>query len=218
MTQPIRILIADDHPAFRSGVRSRLEQESDFEIIGEASNGREAFIMAQSQQPNVLLLDMEMPQMSGLEVTEQLHQKNPDINILILSAYEDEDYIFGVLDSGACGYLTKQEPLPTIIEAIRGVANGETGWLSRRISALFVNRRQRKNKSAQSLLENVSDREVEVLQLVAQGQTNQQIADQLFISESTVKKHVNSLYEKIGLTTRAQLVAWAWKNGVVANA
>lgn len=217
MKDTIRLVIADDHPAFRTGVRSRLEQEPDFEIVGEANNGRMALQMAKQLKPDVVVLDMEMPEMTGLEVTEALHRANPEIHILILSAYEDEEYIFGVLDAGAAGYLTKHEPLPTIIEAIRGVANGETGWLSRRISALFLQQRSKKANQTRNLLQDMSDREREVLMLLAEGHSNQEIGDKLFIAESTVKKHVNSLYEKIGLTTRAQVVAWAWKNGIVRN-
>ncbi|MBN8589348.1 MAG: response regulator transcription factor [Rhodothermia bacterium] len=215
--QAIRIVLADDHPAFREGVRSRLAQEPGLSVVGEASDGHTALAVVRQNVPDVLLLDMEMPGLSGLEVTEQLHKTHPQIHILILSAYEDEDYIFGVLELGASGYLTKHEPLNTIIEAIRGVANGETRWLSGRIALMFSEHHVKKQSPTEVLLAGLSDREAEVLLCLAKGRSNQEIGQKLFISESTVKKHVNSLFEKIGLGTRAQVVAWAWKNGIVKD-
>ncbi len=216
-TTPIRIVLADDHPAFREGVRSRLTLEPGFLVVGEASDGHSALVIARQHTPDVLLLDMEMPGLSGLEVTEALHKTHPEIHILILSAYEDEDYIFGALELGAVGYLTKHEPLNTIVEAIMEVAKGETRWLSRRIAALSSGIQEKKQSPIAKLLRGLSDREHEVLLTLARGLSNQEIGEELFISESTVKKHVNSLYEKIGLSTRAQVVAWAWKNGIVTD-
>lgn len=209
----IRVLIADDHPAFRSGLASFLAGEPDVDVVGEARDGHEALRLAQDLTPDVLVLDLEMPGLTGIQVTEKLREVAPEVCVLILSAYDDEDYIFGVLDHGAAGYLTKQEPLDMTLDAIRGVARGETGWLSRRIAALFVGSRHGA-PDRERLLGPLSTREREVLAELSHGRTNAEIADRLFVSTSTVKKHVNSIFEKLGLKTRAQAVAWMWRNGL----
>ena len=214
----IRVLIADDHPAFRTGLASFLATQPDCHVVGEAADGPEAHRMAVALRPDVLVLDLEMPGLTGIEVTEKVRVEAPEVCVLILSAYEDEDYIFGVLDHGAAGYLTKQEPLDATLEAIRGVARGETGWLSRRIAALFVGARQQAPApDRQHLLADLSAREQEVLRELMWGLSNAEIADRLFVSTSTVKKHINSIFEKLGLRTRAQAVAWMWRNGLVAD-
>ncbi|MEM1053911.1 MAG: response regulator transcription factor [Bacteroidota bacterium] len=212
----IRVLIADDHPAFRSGLASFLAGEADVEVVGEAGDGIEALRLAGALAPDVLVLDLEMPGLSGIEVAERVRERSPEVCVLILSAYEDEDYIFGVLDHGAAGYLTKQEPLDATLDAIRGVARGETGWLSRRIAALFVGARQQA-PDRERLLADLSTREREVLAELSHGRSNAEIADRLFVSTSTVKKHVNSIFEKLGLRTRAQAVAWMWRNGLAQD-
>ncbi|MEM0964300.1 MAG: response regulator transcription factor, partial [Bacteroidota bacterium] len=192
----IRIALADDHPAFRAGLHAHLDREEDFDIVAEASDGQQALSVVRSDAPDVLVLDMEMPGLSGIEVVEQLTQEGTATAILVLSAFEDEDYIFSVLDAGAAGYLSKQEPLGTIADAIRGASRGDVGWLSRQISALYVRRRRedrinaRRRAEAEDFLSDLSPREREVLGLVAQGLDNRSLADQLFISESTAKKHV----------------------------
>lgn len=218
---PLRLLLADDHPAFRSGLRAHLERESDFEVIAEASDGDEALRLVRQLEPDVLVLDMEMPGLTGLDVAEQLTSENAETAVLVLSAFEDEAYIFGVLDAGAAGYLSKQEPLDAIAEAIRGAGAGDVGWLSRRIGALYVRRhregraRATRQSTAGDAFSTLSAREREVLLLVAEGLDNTAIAERLYISESTAKKHVHALYEKTELRTRAQLVAWAWRAGLV---
>lgn len=212
---PVRIILADDHPAFREGVASRLGREPDFLVVGEAANGDGALQLVHAQDPDVLILDLEMPGLNGVEVTRRLFAEQSRTQVLVLSAYEDDDYIFAVLDSGAAGYLTKQESLSTIVEAVRGIAHGESGWLSRRIAALFMKGNRAGSRVREDLLRDLSDREREVLQRIAAGDSNQEIASRLFISESTVKKHANSIYEKLGLSTRAQAIAWAWRKGLV---
>ncbi len=212
---PIRIVLADDHPAFREGVARRLDREAGMQVVGEASNGEAAIQLVNALNPDVLVLDLEMPGMSGVEVTLRLFQAKSRTQVLVLSAYEDEDYIFAVLDSGAAGYLTKQEPLATIVEAVRGIAVGESGWLSRRIAALFVKSNRSGHRGGNDLLQTLSHREREVLQRIAAGDSNKEIAERLFISESTVKKHANGIYGKLDVATRAQTIAWAWRNGVV---
>lgn len=213
--QTIRVLLVDDHPSLRAGLRSRLEKERDIEVVGESGDGEEALRLASERTPHVLVLDMEMPGLSGVEIARRLRAAELPVRVLALSAHDSEEYIVTVLDSGAAGYLTKQEPLETIVSAIRGVARGEDGWLSRDVAAALMRHRRSKIQDLDNPASLLTEREREVLKLLAQGHHNQDIADQLFISESTVKKHVNNIYFKLETGTRAEAVAWAWKNGLV---
>jgi DNA-binding NarL/FixJ family response regulator len=220
---PIRVLIADDHPGFRAGVRARLEREPDIAVVGEAADGHEALALARTAGADVLLLDLEMPGRNGVEVMAEVARGPGAPAVLVLSAYDDEPYIFTVLERGAAGYLTKHEPLATLVEAVRGVARGELGWLSRKIAAALL-RRERGDAAGvhvehappdAALEAGLSEREREVLALVAQGLGNSAVAERLFISESTVKKHINAIYDKVGVPTRAAAVAWAWRHRLV---
>lgn len=208
----IRIVLADDHPVVRRGIRSMLETAPDFVIVGEAGTGADALRLVEELAPDVLLLDMEMPNVTGLEVARRLRAAGSPVRVLALSAYDDEQYIFGLLDSGAAGYLTKDEAPTAIIEAVRGVAHGEEGWISRRVANKLVRRKQPALEAATPTL---SEREMEVLRLMARGHPNTLIADTLFISEGTVKNHVTHIYDKLGLRTRAEAVAWAWQHGLM---
>ncbi len=213
---PIKVLLADDHPPLRAGMRARLEQEEDITVIGEASNGKEALSMAKALQPHLLVLDMEMPEMTGLEVARRLQDDGEVIRVLVLSAYQDAEYISKLLESGAvAGYLTKSESLETIVAAVRGVSKGEDGWLSREVGAALMKQRRGNSRQVDDSLQQLSRRELEVLQLIAKGFNNMQIGEELFIAESTVKKHVSNIYMKLELNTRAEVTAWAWKNGIV---
>ncbi len=216
---PIKVLLADDHPPLRAGMRARLEQEADIVVIGEAENGREALRLARELKPHLLVLDMEMPEMNGLEVARALKEEGAAIRVLVLSAYEDPEYINLIIESGAAaGYLSKSESLETIVAAVRGVSKGEDGWLSREVAAaLMKQRRGKSNSKADNSLDQLSRRELEVLQLIATGFNNQQIGEDLFIAESTVKKHVSNIYTKLELNTRAEVTAWAWRNGVISS-
>jgi len=206
----IRVVLADDHPVVRGGIRIMLEAHGDIEVVGEAHNGEEAITLVREIMPDVLLLDMEMPKKSGLEVARDLARAAT--RILALSAHDDEEYIFGLLDAGASGYLTKDEAPDMIVDAVRGVAAGEDEWISARVAEKMI-RRRRYELEKQSA--DLSPREAEVLTLVGRGLTNPQIAETLFISEGTVKNHVSRVYEKLGLRTRAEAVAWAWEHGLV---
>ena len=211
----IRVALADDHPSLRAGIRARLEREKDIEVVGEASTGEEALRLATDLKPHVLLLDMEMPDISGVEVAKRLKASEAPVRILALSAHDNEEYILKLLDSGAAGYLTKHEPLETIVAAVRGVARGEDGWLSRDVAAALMHHRRSRLDLEEDPLRVLSEREREVLYHIAKGESNQQIGDHLFITESTVKKHVNNIYFKLEVGSRAEAVAWAWKHGVV---
>ena len=208
----IRIVLADDHPVVRRGIRSMLEKAGDLTVVGEAGDGHEALRLAEQLTPDVLLLDMEMPGMGGLEVARRLLAGESATRVLALSAYDDEQYIFGLLDHGAAGYLTKDEAPTTIIEAVRGVARGEEGWISRRVANKLVHRKRMALEVATDALS-----ERDVLVLMGRGYNNIRIAETLFISEGTVKNHVTHIYDKLNLRTRAEAVAWAWQHGLVST-
>ena len=212
---PIRIVLADDHPSLRAGIRARLEKEKDLEVVGEAGTGKEALRLVMERKPLVLVLDMQMPDLSGVEVARRLKEAGAPVRLLALSAHDNAEYVEEVLHSGASGYLLKQEPLETIVSAVRGVANGEEGWLSRELVAILLKHRESRDGVDDDPAGALSEREREVLLHLAKGKTNQQIADELFISESTVKKHVNNIYFKLDVSTRAEAVAWAWRHELV---
>ena len=207
---PLRILLADDHPGFRAGIKQRLDEEDDLAVVAEAGDGPTALRLALEHRPDVLVLDIDMPGLTGLEVMKKLRAREAAARILILSAYDEDHYVRRVLEAGAAGYLLKQEAVSAIVEAVRGVGRGETGWLSRRLTARLMQR----EGGATSAYDLLSEREREVLHLLAQGASNPAIGAQLYIAESTVKKHVNMIFKKLGVGTRAEAVAWAWKHGV----
>lgn len=213
----IRVALADDHPSLRAGIRARLEREEDIEVVGEAGTGEDALTLVTEMKPHVLLLDMEMPDLSGVEVARRLKAGEVPVRILALSAHDDEEYILKLLDSGAAGYLTKHEPLETIVSAVRGVARGEDGWLSRDVAAALMRNRRSRRDLEEDPVRMLSEREREVMYHLARGESNQQIGEQLFISENTVKKHVNNIYFKLEVSSRAEAVAWAWTHGLVES-
>ncbi len=203
--ETIRVILIDDHPIVRSGVRMLLEQAPDIAVIGEADHGNNALDLLRRLQPDVLLLDMEMPGKSGLEVAREVQESGLPVRVLALSAYDDEQYIMNLLSNGAAGYLTKEEALTTIIDAVRGVARGEEGWLSRRAVARVTATTRRPKANAVEL----TPREGEVVELLVKGWTNQRIANALDLSERTVRFHLSNIYSKANVNSRAEAVSWA---------
>jgi DNA-binding NarL/FixJ family response regulator len=206
----IRVVLTDDHPVVRSGIRQLLEKTADIVVVGEASDGAEALRLVNELSPDVLLLDMEMPGETGVQVAQQLQAAGSPVRILALSAYDDEQYIVGLLASGAAGYLTKEEALETIAEAVRGVAHGEEGWLSRRAAAQVA----AWTRKGSSHTNGLTEREIEVMRLAARGWTNDHIAQVLSISERTVRFHLTNIYTKLGVSTRGAAIAWAVRAGL----
>ena len=214
----IRILLADDHHVVRSGIRAELELHDDMQVVGEAADGQEALKLAQKLNPDVLLLDINMPELSGTAVTEQLN-KMPETksakkdkfispHILILSAYCEPEYVYNLFASGAKGYLLKDEAPERIVVGIRQVMRGEPA-LSISVQKVLLTRRSQPTN-------NLSAREIEVLRLMAKGNTNEEIAQTLFIAVGTVKNHVMNIYKKMpNVRTRSEAVAWAWENRIV---
>lgn len=208
---PIRVVLADDHPVVRRGIRDMLERVEDISIVGEAANGEEALHLVNQFNPDVLLLDMEMPGLKGMDVAQQLKQSGSKVRILALSAHDDLSYIRELIDSGASGYLVKEEAPETIIDAVRGVARGEQGWVSRRITAQMVSWIRKDEVSEVKL----TPREMEVLRLVVDGKTNQNIGFLLGISEKTVEKYLYSIFNKLGVTSRVEAAVYAVREGLV---
>ncbi len=205
----IRVLLADDHPVVRLGIKTELDGADGIEVVGEASSGDEALRLVEELRPDILVLDVVMPGMDGVEATRLLRERHPDLRILALSAYDENECVFGILKAGAIGYVLKEEALETIVKAIRVACRGET-WLSPKV-AEKVKRRAIGEKEGVPLTE----RELEVLRLMAKGWRNRQIAKGLSISEGTVKNHVTNIYGKLGIHSRAEVVAWAWQQGLV---
>ncbi len=206
-----RVVLADDHPIVRTGIRNLLEKAPDIDVVGEANDGAEALRLVQELAPDVLLLDMEMPGLTGTEVARQLKAAGSPVRILALSAYDDKQYILGLLSSGAAGYLTKEEVPETIVEAVRGVARGEEGWVSRRVAAQMAAWTRSEELDKTSL----TSREVDVLRLVVAGKTNQEIGAALGISDKTVEKHLESVFSKLGVSSRVEAAVRAVREGLV---
>jgi DNA-binding NarL/FixJ family response regulator len=207
----IRVVLADDHPVVRGGIRNLLERAVDISIVGEAATGAEALRLVEEMAPDILLLDMELPDVKGIEVAQQLRQTGSKVKILVLSAHDDPLYIRELLESGAAGYLVKEEAPETIVEAVRGVAHGEQGWVSRRIAAQMVSWMRRDDVGEVKL----TTRELDVLRLVVEGKTNQHIGSILGISEKTVEKYLYSIFTKLEVTSRVEAAVYAVREGLV---
>jgi DNA-binding NarL/FixJ family response regulator len=206
----IRVIVADDHPVAREGLRNLLKQAVDIEVVAEANNGTEVLSLVEELTPEVLLLDMEMPGLTGIEVASRLQAIKSPVRILVLSAHNDKEYIQGLLASGAAGYLTKEEVPQTIVEAVRGVARGEQGWVSRQIAAQMVAWTQEDAKET-----TLTRREGEVLKLVVEGKTNQEIGIVLGISEKTVEKHLDGVFTKLQVSSRVEAAVMAVREELV---
>jgi DNA-binding NarL/FixJ family response regulator len=207
----ISVVVADDHPIVRKGVIGELERHAGYRILGEAENGDEALQLSQTLNPDVLLLDINMPGMKAVDVIKMLREQGSPTQVLVLSAYGDSEYVVAALRAGAQGYMMKDEDPSTIIEGIRVVAEGKT-WLSSTAAASLVNHSVRLSELEEAGL---TTRERAILGLLAKGYSNALVAEELSIAEGTVKNHITRIYDKLGVHTRAEAVAWAWENGVV---
>ena len=209
---PTRVLLVDDHQVVRAGIRNLLERAPDIVVVGEASDGAEALRMVQELSPDVMLLDMEMPGLNGNEVASQLQQAGSPVRILALSAHDDKQYIQELLANGAAGYLIKEEVPEAIVEAVRGVSRGEQGWVSRRVAAQMTTWMREEHQDDRMGL---TSREVQVLQAVVAGKTNQEIGLELGISEKTVEKHLEGIFSKLGVASRVEAAVHAVREGWV---
>lgn len=211
----IRILLADDHTILRDGIRSLIEDEPDMEVVGEAEDGLSVVKLADSLKPDVILMDLAMPLLNGLEATRQIRKSNPNAKILILTMHENEEYIRQVLANGAMGYILKDAAARELLGAIRSVNKGEV-VLSPAITRLIVTDYLRwGDLSAQDTSDGLTDRERQILQLIAEGYTNKQIAEILSISIKTVQAHRLNLMKKLDLHNRGELIKYAIQKKII---
>jgi DNA-binding NarL/FixJ family response regulator len=206
----IRVLVVDDHPIVRQGLVSVLSDEEDLEVVGEAGSGRQAVAIASRQRPDVVLLDLELPELDGVEAIPELMRAAPGVQVLVFTAYDTDERVLGAVRAGARGYLLKGASSDEIARGIRTVAAGGS-YLEPRVASKLMAEVSAPRRSAT----NLSEREREVLHLVAEGLPTKQIALQLSISERTVKFHVNSIFHKLGAENRAQAVAVAAQRGLL---
>jgi DNA-binding NarL/FixJ family response regulator len=214
MTTPIRVLLADDHTLVRAGIRSLLEGLENVEVVGEAGDGQEAVRLAESLRPDVVLLDVGMPGLNGLDVAARLATQDASIRVLILSMHTSEEYVLRALRAGCAGYLLKGSAVAELAIAVRAVARGET-YLSPAVSKHVMDDYVRRTGGATDPIDALTPRQREVLQLVAEGNTSKDIADRLGLSFKTVEAHRAQIMERLGLHDVAGLVRFAMRMGLV---
>jgi len=204
----IRVVIADDHAVVRAGLAQLLTTFADVELVGAAANGDEAVSLSAEREPDVVLMDLEMPMLDGIEATRRIRAAQPEVAVVVLTSFSDRERILSALDAGAAGYLLKDAEPDVLAHAIQAAARGEAPLDPKAARALLSARR------ASTPAHELSDREREVLAMVAEGLPNKLIAQQLGISEKTVKAHLTSVFRQIGVTDRTQAALWAQRHGV----
>lgn len=203
----IRILLVDDQALFREALRTLLSVQADLEVVGEAANGEEALVAASRLHPNVALMDLRMPLLDGVAATRRLQTTEPGCRVIVLTTFDDDEYVFEGLRAGAVGYLLKDTPSEKLVEAIRAAARGESFLqpsIAAKVVAEFARLTRQPLLQPQSLAEPLSEREVEILRLVARGESNRAIATTLVLAEGTVKNHVTNILSKLGVQDRTQ--------------
>jgi len=208
----IRVLIVDDHALFRRGLMLVLESEDGIEVVGEADDGEDAVAKAEQLMPDVVLMDVRMPRISGIEATRRVAEALPTSKIIMLTVSDEEEDLYEAIKAGATGYLLKEISIEEVADAVRAVTQGQTlisPSMASKLIAEFSNLAKRANDQQQVPVPRLTERELEVLRLVAQGITNREIADQLFIAENTVKNHVRNILEKLHLHSRMEAVLYA---------
>lgn len=214
MNEPITVLIVDDHAVVRHGIRALLEAEGDFTVVGEVASGGEAVLLAADLAPDVVLMDLLMPEMDGVEATRLLKQRSPRSQVIVLTSYHEDEHIFPAIRAGALSYLLKGVGLEELTEAVRKAARGEA-TLHPNVAARLVQELKGASQETARLYTTLSEREREVLRLIAEGLSNAQIAGRLVISERTVKSHVNNILGKLHLVDRTQAAIFAWRQGIM---
>lgn len=204
----IRVLLVDDHRLLLAGLRSLLDAVDDVEVVGTAADGVEAVELAEKLEPHVVLMDLSMPRMGGVEATRQIVARQPDVQVVVLTSFSDQDLVLDAVAAGAVGYLLKDAEPGELVRGVRAAAAGESP-LDAKVARTLLARQTERNSD--TLL---SDREREVLTLVADGLANKQIARSLGISERTVKSHLTSVFQRIGVSDRTQAALWAERNGL----
>lgn len=213
MGQQIRVIVADDHKVVRAGIRELLSDEPDIAVIGEARDGREVVELALAQRPDVVVMDINMPELSGVEATKRIRAAAPQVRVLVLTAYQDDPYIYGLLDAGASGYILKTAEGGDIVRAVRATAAGQAAIdpaVAPRLIARFT--------APPSQTDALTERELAVLRLAARGQTNKQIGLALQISDRTVQNHLANIYAKLNVASRTEAVTVGLQRNLISLA
>ena len=211
-----RILIVDDHQLIIDGLRGFLENETDFNVVGEANNGAEAIKLAEILQPHVILMDIEMPELSGIQACEEIKRNQPEIKVIIISMHEEKELIKKLVERGVNGYLLKNSSKDEVMTAIRTVQDDQP-YFSQDVTQSLLNKSKPATGSSSEVvtLASLTEREIEILKLVAEGLTNKEIGDQLFISHRTVDTHRTNLMKKLDINNVAGLIRFAYKSGLI---
>jgi NarL family two-component system response regulator LiaR len=213
MAEPIRVALVDDHTVVRRGVRAFLEGQPDLAVVGEAGSGAEALTVVGEQVPDVVLLDLVMPGMDGVEITRRIKQISPQTQVVVLTSFAEDEHIFPAIRAGALSYLLKDAQAEEIAEALRKAARGEA-VLHSRVAARLVQEVHGGRHTGINPFTDLTDRELEVLQLIAEGLSNTHIAERLVLTEGTVKTHVSNILSKLHLADRTQAAIFAWREGI----
>jgi len=216
MTDKISLLITDDHALVRQGIRAFLELQPDLIVVGEADSGEAAARMAAELAPDVVLMDLVMPGIGGVEATRRVKQVSPHSQVIVLTSYHEDEFIFPALRAGALSYVLKDVGPDELADTVRKAARGES-VLHPRVAARVVQELRGTRRDAPNLFTDLSDRELEVLRLIADGRSNAEIAELLVISEKTVKGHVSNILGKLHMMDRTQAAVYAWQQGLVAR-
>ncbi len=208
------VVIVDDHPIVRAGMRAILSSEADINVVGEGSNGADALRLVDELCPDVLALDVQLPDLNGLEVTRRLHTQGRKTAILILTVHTDHETVFGLLEAGAVGYVLKDEALETLVSAVRAAARGES-WFSPVVASQVVRRAVGSPRvEPPEILGDLTPRELDTLRLLARGLDNTAIAQELVVTKRTVQNHISTIYDKLGVTSRTEAMLYAIRHGL----
>lgn len=210
----IRVVLADDHAVVREGTRQLLEREKDITVVGEASDGQEAIELVESLQPDVVVMDVRMPSVGGVDATKVIKERFPNVEVLVMSAYDDDEFVFALLEAGASGYLLKTAPVKELVKAIHEVAEGQSALdpvVARKVLRQFTEGPTRNKRD--EMAEALTEREQEVLELLAESKTNREIGDVLSISDRTVQTHLSNIFHKMGVSRRTEAVLAAIRRG-----
>ena len=216
MTEPITVLVVDDHAVVRRGVRGYLETQADIAVVGEAASGEEAVRLAADLVPDVVLMDLVMPEMDGVEATRQIRRASPRTQVVVLTSYHEDVHIFPAIKAGALSYLLKDVGPEELAAAVRAAACGEA-VVHPRVATRLMQELRGARRDVPSPFAELTDRELEVLRLIAEGLSNADIAERLVISEKTVKGYVSNILSKLHLADRTQAAVYAWREGVVGR-
>jgi two-component system, NarL family, response regulator NreC len=212
----VKVLLAEDHHIIRQGIRSLLEKEMGIRVVGEATDGRETVRLARELEPDVVVMDVSMPNLNGMEATRRICEADPDIKVIALSVHSDDQYVSGMLTAGACGYLLKDCVFDELVKAIESVSNGQTYLSSLIAKGIIQEYKSMKSGETRSAFSTLTVREREILQLIAESKSMKQIAAELFVSEKTVATHRQHIMDKLSVDNVADLVKCAIREGLIS--